>query len=72
MFQFSVSEMLLLAVVAIVFIGPKELPKLIKSIRDIRQQLFQWREQLTSQMDLLTENKDITNPDPQENPRQDK
>ena len=60
MFQVSASEILLISIVAIIFIGPKELPKVIRCINQIRQTLFTWQEQLKDQFNALAED---TNPE---------
>ncbi len=54
MLQFSMSEMLLVAIVAIIFIGPKELPQVIRCIKEVRQHIHKLKEQISNQINLIS------------------
>ena len=53
MFNFSFSELLLIVVVAVVFIGPKDLPIVVKTIAKFMKQLRDFSHEIKTAFDDL-------------------
>ena len=63
MFDFSFNELLLLSILIIIFIGPKELPSALRSIHRFFSNLWMYSKEIRTSIESLTNDVDIENYD---------
>ena len=63
MFDFSFNELLLLSILIIIVIGPKELPGVLRSIHRFFSNLWMYSKEIRTSIESLTNDVDIENYD---------
>ena len=63
MFDFSFNELLLLSILIIIFIGPKELPGVLRSIHRLFSNLWMYSKEIRTSIESLANDVDIENYD---------
>jgi len=63
MFDFSFNELLLLSILIIIFIGPKELPSVLRSIHLFFSKLWMYSKEIRTSIESLANDIDIENYD---------
>ncbi|MEC7380748.1 MAG: hypothetical protein VX575_00305 [Pseudomonadota bacterium] len=63
MFDFSFNELLLLSILIIIFIGPKELPAVLRSIHRFFSNLWMYSKEIRTSIESLANDVDIENYD---------